>query len=89
MHYTNCYSWLYMNNKEIRPVDNIKLKEESIIPDNTYTREMTEYRAELKLSMFSRNDVEEWVEKARDCIEEIKDEHRASFKYIIVHLILL
>ena len=32
-----------MNNKEIRPVDNIKLKEESIIPDNTYKREMTEY----------------------------------------------
>ena len=40
---------------------------------------MTEYRAELILSMFSGNDVEEWVEKARDCIEEIKDEHRASF----------
>ena len=68
-----------MNNKEIRPVDNIKPKEESIIPDNTYKREMTEYRAELKLSMFSGNDVEEWVEKARDCIEDIKDEHRASF----------
>ena len=68
-----------MNNKEIRPVDNIKLKEESIIPDNTYKREMTEYRAELKLSMFSGNDVEEWVEKARDCIEDIKYEHRTSF----------
>ena len=40
---------------------------------------MTEYRAELKISMFSGNDVEEWVEKARACIEEIKDEHRASF----------
>ena len=68
-----------MNNKEIRPADNIKLKEESIIPDNTYKRKITEYRAELKLSMFSGNDVEEWVEKARDSIEEIKDEHRASF----------
>ena len=67
-----------MNNKEIRPVDNIKLKEESIIPDNTYKREMTEYRAELKQSMISGNDVEEWVEKARDCIEKIKDEHIAA-----------
>ena len=40
---------------------------------------MTEYRTELKLSMFVGNDVEECVEKARDRIEEIKDEHRASF----------
>ena len=29
--------------------------------------------------MFAGNGGEEWVEKARDCIEEIKDEHRASF----------
>ena len=37
---------------------------------------MGEYRTELKLRMFTGNDVEEGVEKARDCIEEIKDEQR-------------
>ena len=66
-----------MNNKEIRPVDNINLTKESIITENKYKREMVEYRTELKLSMFAGNYVKEWVEKARDCIEEIKDEHRA------------
>ena len=29
--------------------------------------------------MFLGNDVEEWVEKARYCIEEIKDEYIAIF----------
>ena len=68
-----------MNNKEIRPVDKINLTKESIIIENKYKREMAEYRTELKQRMFAGNDVEEWVEKARDCIEAIKDEHKASF----------
>ena len=42
-----------MNNKEIRPVDNINLTKEEIITNNKYKREMTEYRNELKLSMFA------------------------------------
>ena len=78
-YYTNCYSSLYMNNKEIRPIDKINLTKEAIITENRYNREMTEYRTGLKLSMFAGNDVEEWVDNVRDCIEEIKYEYRASF----------